>query len=469
MKCLGKILLRYVFSAAGAALTLILVNLTVFLCFAAVNLHTGPVFDRRLGELAASIRQTDAGWEAVDGSVLEGNFCWAMLLSDSGDILWSEALPEALHRHYTISDIASCTRWYLSDYPVKMWKHDAGLFVIAQPRGSVWKQQMQMSTPSMELLLRYTLPAFLILNAAAALLLALAFGLRFFRQVKPVAQGISDLGEQKPVGLAEKGVLGELSASLNRASEQLQRQQLLLNKRDRTRTEWIAGVSHDIRTPLTLVLGEAAQLEGDASLSAAARKKAQTIRAQGERIRALVSDLNLASKLEYELQPLRIVRFRPAELLRGTAAEVLNEGVTDGFTLEMDIPLDCESVVLEGDAPLLTRAIRNLAGNSIRHNPQGCLVTLRLRCEGTRCRLSVEDTGNGFPPVILERLRQMPQGTLSSHGLGLVIVQQIARAHGGTLLLDNTAEGAQAVLSLPLAGPGKKYAVEPRRASEMSV
>lgn len=448
MKSLGKILLRYVLSATGVALTLTCVNLAVFMAFVLTSFESDPVFDRRLGELAASVQWTGEAWEAVDGSVLEGNFCWAMLLSEAGDILWSEALPDGQNRHYTVSDVASFARWYLSDYPVQVWKHEAGLFVIAQPRGSMWKQQMWMSSRSMDLLLRYTLPAFLTLNAAAALLLALAFGLRLFRSVKPVAQGISDLGERRPVALAEKGLFGELSASLNRASERLQRQELMLKKRDRTRTEWIAGVSHDIRTPLTLVLGEAAQLEGDAALGEAARGKARTIRVQGERIRALVSDLNLASKLEYELQPLRAERFRPAGLLRSTAAEVLNGGIPDAFSLEMDIPQECEGVLLEGDAPLLDRAVRNLVGNSIQHNPQGCGVTLGMRCEGTRCRIFVEDTGSGFPQDALERVRHAPEGAISSHGLGLTIVRQIARAHGGILLLENTGDGARAVIVL---------------------
>ncbi len=449
MKSLGKILARYVLSAAGIALALIFINAAVFFTFVIANAYDAPGFDRRLGELAASVRWDSGRW-AADGSVLEGDYCWAMLLGDSGDILWEEALPAELRRHYTVGDVASFTRWYLADYPVQVWRHDAGLFVIAQPRGSQWKQQMLMSSRSVNLLLNDIIPAFIILNIAAALLMALAFGLRLFRSVKPVAQGISDLAARMPVELSEKGMLGELSASLNRASEQLRRQELLLKKRDRTRTEWIAGVSHDIRTPLTLVLGEAAQLEADRTLGEAVRGKAGTIRVQGERIRALVSDLNLASKLTYELQPLRFQPFRPAEMLREAAAELLNSGIDEAFSLEMDIPQACESLVLQGDAPLVARAVRNLVGNSIRHNPQGCVVTVGMRWEGSFCRLTVADTGSGFPPPVLERLRRPHEDALPSHGLGLAIVRQVAAAHGGTVYFSNPGTGALAVLTLPV-------------------
>ncbi len=450
MKGLGRILTRYVLSAAGVALTLIFINAVLFFAYLKSSLDMEPAFHRRLSELAASVQWTGTHWEAVGGSTLEGNYCWAMLLSNDGDILWDEALPEALRRHYTIPDTASFTRWYLNDYPVQVWRHEAGLFVIAQPRGSQWKQQLLMNTQSLSLLLDYTLPALLILNIAAALLIALAFGIRLSRSVRPLAQGISDLAERRPISLEERGVLGGLSASLNRASEQLQWQERMLQKRDRTRTEWIAGVSHDIRTPLTLVLGEAAQLEADRTLDSAVHAKAQTIRIQGERIRALVSDLNLASKLEYDLQPLRFQPFRPAELLRETAAEVLNGGIAKTFSLEMDIPSDCEGLLLQGDAPLIGRAIRNLTGNSIRHNPQGCTITIGMRRTDRLCKLTVADTGRGFPAAVLERLHRPPEEAIPGHGLGLTIVRQIASAHGGTAHFTNLETGTQVILSFPL-------------------
>ena len=186
-------------------------------------------------------------------------------------------------------------------------------------------------------------------------------------------------------------------------------------------------------------------------LDSAARARAKTIRMQGERIRALVSDLNLASKLEYELQPLRVQRFRPAELLRTAAAEVWNDGVSEAFSLEMDIPADCEGVTFTGDVPLVGRAVRNLVGNSIRHNPQGCTITVGMRCENRVCRLTVADDGKGFPAQVLESLCRPQEGTISSHGLGLTIVRQIAAAHGGTFTPKNTETGTLVTLTFPRA------------------
>lgn len=62
-----------------------------------------------------------------------------MALDDDGSVIWQHDLPQNLNKHYTASEIASFSRWYLDDWPVFCWTADYGLFVAALPRGSVWK------------------------------------------------------------------------------------------------------------------------------------------------------------------------------------------------------------------------------------------------------------------------------------------------------------------------------------------
>ena len=75
------------------------------------------------------------------------------------------------------------------------------------------------------------------------------------------------------------------------------------NKRDQARSDWINGISHDIRTPLSVVMGYASQMESDGSLGERQREQAGIIRRQSETIRSLVGDLNLTMRLDYEMQP----------------------------------------------------------------------------------------------------------------------------------------------------------------------
>ena len=80
---------------------------------------------------AAGPARTPADW-------LQG-YAWAMALDDDGSVIWQHDLPQNLNKHYTASEIASFSRWYLDDWPVFCWTADYGLFVAAVPRGSVWK------------------------------------------------------------------------------------------------------------------------------------------------------------------------------------------------------------------------------------------------------------------------------------------------------------------------------------------
>ena len=243
--------------------------------------------------------------------------------------------------------------------------------------------------------------------------------------------------------------MGLLSADVNRASEKLLAQRAMLDKRDRTRTEWIAGVSHDIRTPLSLVQGNAAQLEADPALPGQARHKASVIREQSQRIGKLVSDLNLASKLEYELQPLHTAAFRPAAMLRAAAADVLNNMPDERVSLSVDILPEAGSLTARGDEALLRRAVDNLLRNSILHNPGAVCIRLSLAADERSWTVTVEDDGCGLDEQTMQRLRRPREDALPSHGLGLLLVQQIVFAHGGTVRFENSHPGLRAVLAFP--------------------
>ena len=103
-----------------------------------------------------------------------------MLLSDDGNVSWSENLPSDVPLKYSVSDVAGFTRWYLNGYPVYVWRHPDGLFVLGNKKGSVWKHDIEMPQKVMDNTLVWV-PAVLILNGAAAILLALLFGMRLFR------------------------------------------------------------------------------------------------------------------------------------------------------------------------------------------------------------------------------------------------------------------------------------------------
>ena len=134
-----------------------------------------------------------------------------------------------------------------------------------------------------------------------------------------------------------------------------------------------------MRTPLALILGWAEQLEQDTALPAAARQKACGIRTQSEKLRALIEDLNLTSKLQYGAQPLRCRPTQAGPLLRRLAAEFCDSPLAARCTVALEIAPDADKAILDADAALLARAVENLLHNAACHNPGP------VRCSFPRC------------------------------------------------------------------------------------
>ena len=264
---------------------------------------------------------------------------------------------------------------------------------------------------------------------AANLLLVVALFWRSTRRMEqsaaPLMEGIGKIAAGQPAALPETGELAPVQKALNRVSAQMAR-------RDAARAEWINGISHDVRTPLSVILGYAGTLAADPALSPAARQQAGMICAQGERLRDLIRDLNLVSQLEYSMQPLQWRHLDPVELARGVLSELLNGGLDSRYALELQTAGREDTI--EGDPALLARALENLVRNSIRHNPGGCTVTVTVDREPETCRFTVQDDGVGMTAAAMERANagqfEAAQNG-SQHGFGLRLVYGIAAAHGG--------------------------------------
>lgn len=253
------------------------------------------------------------------------------------------------------------------------------------------------------------------------------------------------------IRLPTDGFAGELADTVNRTSEQLRRRNEIIARRDDARTSWIAGVSHDARTPLALILGWAEQLEQDTALPAAARQKACGIRTQSEKLRTLIEDLNLTSKLQYGAQPLRCQPTQAGPLLRRLAAEFCDSPLAARCTVALEIAPDADKAILDADAALLARAVENLLHNAACHNPGPVQVQLSAVRTGKTLRITIADDGAGYPPAVLYALQTGEAGENTPHILGLHVVEQIIRAHGGTVAFArNAPRGAKAMLVLPV-------------------
>ena len=419
MKTFARLIRRYVLATAGIILVVValLLGMTIY---AGVRYNGASDSVQKVGALAEALHPTADGlqWDAAHTPAewMHG-YAWAMVLDEDGNVIWQQDLPEALNHRYTASDIAVFSRWYLADYPVQCWAADYGLFVAAEPVGSQWKYNITAPQARME----------------------------------AMVGGLDTLAQGGAVQLPTTGFAGELAEKLNETGEQLRRRNEIIARRDTARTDWIAGVSHDIRTPLALILGWGEQLQQDEALPAAARQKAAGICTQSEKIRSLIGDLNLTSKLQYGAQPLRRKAVTVGPFLRRCAAEFYESPAAGDSTLELELTQAAEHTVVQADEALLLRAIENLLHNTVGHNAAPVHVTIRADAADGMLTIQVTDDGQGYPPAVLAVLQAGDTGENPPHILGLHVVEQILAAHGGTAAFAQALpHGAAAALTLPL-------------------
>ena len=458
MRTLGRLIRRYVLAGVGIAVGILLLNLAIFLGIVIlVGYRQALHLDYFPSDIAASFTRE------ADGSLHPGSehtpeewfagFAWAMMLDDEGNVIWRYRLPAELDHPYTTREVVSFSRWYLEDYPVMCYLTDYGALVMGREPGSFNRYNFYMSSEISNTLLSAIRPV-LLADLLVIVLPCALFAWALHRRLQGVESGLQELAAGRPVQIREKGATAALARQLNQTSEHLRRQEAIIARRDAARTDWIAGVSHDIRTPLSLIFGYAERLEQDPALPPAQRACAGAIRAQGQTIRDLIGDLNLTSKLEYGAQPLRRARQGAAPLLRQAVTDFCNSGQGAHCGVEFALTPAAESAVLDADSALLRRAFANLLGNSARHNPGGCDITVRADAADGWLEITFADTGAGYPPAVLAVLNgaEPDPDTPAPHILGLHIVEQIARAHGGrAVFAQNTPRGARCALSLPLA------------------
>lgn len=453
MNTVQRFFRRYFFSTVGIMILFLTVNIVLFLAITIVGSMSGSDAAFSVSDFSDHIVLQDGKWVADDTalSMLEDQSAWAMLLDEDGDVVWQQDLPENLPHSYTSAEVASFSRWYLEDYPVKIWtRMDGCLMVVGYQPGALVKYYFSLEWPYMGVMFGGIAAAFMI-NLLLIVFLILRNTRKIERAMTPILQEIQNLSHGKPSHLDEQGELAEINAGLNRAAD-------YMRKKDNTRAEWIRGVSHDIRTPLSMVLGYASELEDDRALPQEARKQAGIIRRESEKMRRLIDDLNLTTKLEYALRPVHFKDVDWTEICRQAVSEVLNSGLESRYEIVFNELQPGRSIHLLGDDGLLRRMLDNLLRNSITHNPQGCRIELSVGEKNGCCLCTVSDDGVGIAPEFLNALRRgddiastQDSDGKSEHGLGLKLVEQIVKAHRGIISFSgNTPRGLEVKISLPI-------------------
>ena len=215
------------------------------------------------------------------------------------------------------------------------------------------------------------------------------------------------------------------------------------------------ALAHEFKAPLSSIRGAAELLAENPPEPDRARFIAN-LRAESSRLQQIVDRLLELAALESRRAGATMAEIDLGRVLNDVRATAAPLAEARRVTLTLAAP---STVRVRGEEFLLGQAVGNLVQNAIDFTPAGGTVAIELRVEAAQASVIVEDTGPGVPDYALEKIFDRfyslprPATGRKSSGLGLSIVREVARLHGGEIHLENRAEGGvRATLSLPLAG-----------------
>ncbi len=228
---------------------------------------------------------------------------------------------------------------------------------------------------------------------------------------------------------------------------------------EQLRRELVANVSHDLRTPLTVIRG---YLEGLRSGRIADRRTAETafeaMHSEISRLLYMVGDLRQAAAMDNTSLPLSISTVAAADFVTGIVTRVKPLILSKGIVLDHEAAADLPLIKI--DSERMGQVLINLLENAVNHTPEGGTIRLSVQNKNERISFIVEDNGSGIPdedlPHIFKRFYRADPARNPSEGglgLGLSISKSIVEAHGGSIKAESEGvpgKGSVFTVDLPL-------------------
>ncbi|CUA79075.1 sensor histidine kinase [Anoxybacillus suryakundensis] len=242
--------------------------------------------------------------------------------------------------------------------------------------------------------------------------------------------------------------IGQLAKAFNQMAH-------ALAKEDERKKEFLANVSHELRTPLSYVKGYSeALLDGVVKEEAQQKKYMKLIHREASRMQRLVRDLLDLAQLE-GTYPLVRTPFSIAQLIEETMEKY--EPIMQEKHIHLLFDLD-HDLIVDGDPDRIEQVLQNLLDNALRYTPSGGTISLRATNKHPMCELVITDSGQGMSKEDMERLGERffraDRSRSREHGgtgLGIAIVKQIVKLHGGSIRFESEqGKGTTVYVELPL-------------------
>lgn len=205
----------------------------------------------------------------------------------------------------------------------------------------------------------------------------------------------------------------------------------------------ISNISHDLRTPLTSMLGYIEMLQNDTSLTLNEKKEyLEVIENKGETLRNLIDEFFKLSKIDSDDIKLEIKKIDITEVIRQCLISFLKDFESKEINPVIQIPE--KEIYIDADEKSILRILQNIIGNSLKYGNSGKVIGIRLKENKDKVTIEIWDKGKGIKkedlPYIFKRLYTVEQSrnsNLKGSGIGLTIVKKLVEKHNGTVEVES--------------------------------
>ncbi|MGC9502829.1 MAG: hybrid sensor histidine kinase/response regulator [Baaleninema sp.] len=263
-----------------------------------------------------------------------------------------------------------------------------------------------------------------------------------------------------------------LEQQVDRRTRDLREALVAAQAASQTRTEFLATIGHELKTPLTCIIGMSSTLLrwSFGHLSAKQREYLQTIYNSGEHLMELINDLLDLSQIESGKTVLKVSDFSLTQLGRQMLRMMVDRAAVNGVRLDLDLQLTEKGDRFRADRDRLRQILFNLLSNAIKFTATGGRATLRISRYAEYAVFEIEDTGIGIPKeqqsLLFQTFRQLESTYTRKYGgmgLGLALTKQLVELHGGSISVESQVGiGSKFTVRIPTQPTHTKADTVPR-------
>ena len=271
--------------------------------------------------------------------------------------------------------------------------------------------------------------------------------LRYITKISDAMQNISEGDLNVTVEVEGDDEFSSMAANLNKMVEELKELMDKERESERTKNELINNVAHDLRTPLTSIIGYLELLSGDVKLDPELQKKYINIAyVKTKRLEKLIEDLFGFTKMNYGKLTMHVAQVDVVKLLSQLLEEFYPSFVDKNLSYELQSNVPAKVITADGN--LLARLFDNLINNAIKYGADGKRIMVKLHADDEIVTVSVINYGYVIPadelPLIFNKFYRVEQSRSTNTGgtgLGLAISKNIVDMHGGTITVTSDLSG----------------------------